>query len=209
VTALLSILLWVAVIPGRAQTVDQLLEQLALDIQKLSELRTILQDMYQGYEVVDKGYSGVRDIVRNNFNLHKAFLDGLLAVSPSVRQYYRVAAIIDMEGSLITESQNAEHTWIASGVFTSTELGYIHGLNAALFGRAGRYLDRLTMLVTADELRMSDAERIERIDDIYKEVAGDLEGLRRYNEEVSIQVVQRTKEMQHINLLKSMYGIQP
>jgi len=206
---LLSVLLCMAAVPGRSQSVGQLLEQLALDIQKLSELKTILQDMYHGYEVVDKGYTNIRDIVRSNFDLHKAFLDGLLAVSPAVRQYYRVAVIVDMDRTLITEYQAAERSWIASGVFTPAELQYIHGLYTSVSGRAGKYLDRLTMLLTDDALRMSDAERMEGIDVLYGEIAADLAGLRRCNDELRIQVLQREKEMQHINLLKRMYGNQP
>lgn len=209
VAVLLSVLLCMAVMPARSQSVDQLLEQLALDIQKLSELRTILQDMYQGYEVVDRGYTSVRDIVRSNFDLHKAFLDGLLAVSPNVRGYYRVAAIIDMDRNLVTESRTAERNWVASGVFTPGELRYIHQLYASVSGRAGKYLDRVTMILAEDQLRMSDAERMQSIDGIYADVAGELEGLRRYNDGVSIQVVQRQQETRHINLLKTMYGNQP
>lgn len=206
---LLCVLLCTAVIPARAQSVSQLLEQLALDIQKLSELRTILQDMYNGYEVVDKGYTGVRDIVRSNFDLHKAFLDGLLAVSPTIRQYYRVAAILDMDRSLITQCRAAERTWTTSGVFTADELRHIHQLYASVMGRAGNYLDRLTMILTADELRMSDAERMQGIDGIYGDVTNDLEGLLRYDDRLRIQVLQRQQEIEHINLLKRMYGTQP
>ena len=81
-----------AVIPGlvlslsagnvRAQSVSQLLTQLSLDIQKLSELKTILNDMYKSYTVLDKGYTDIKNIAQGNFSLHKAYLDGLMAVSP-------------------------------------------------------------------------------------------------------------------------------
>ncbi|HEY8971872.1 MAG TPA: TerB family tellurite resistance protein [Puia sp.] len=207
--ALISVLLCMAAMPGRSQSVGQLLEQLALDIQKLSELKTILQDMYHGYEVVDKGYTNIRDIVRGNFDLHKAFLDGLLAVSPTVRQYYRVAAIVDMDRALITEYQAAERSLNASGVFTVDELHYIHGLYASVSVRAGKYLDRLTMILADDALRMSDAERIQSIDVLYRDVVSDLGGLRRCNDALQVQMLQREREIQHINLLKSMYGNQP
>ena len=209
VAVLLSVALCLTAAPVRSQSVGQLLEQLALDVQKLSELKTILQDMYDGYEVVDKGYTSVRDIVRSNFDLHKAFLDGLLAVSPSVRQYYRVVAIIDMDRSLVTGYQSDERVWTASGVFSPGELQYIHQLYASMSGRAGKYLDRLAMILTEDELRMSDAQRMQSIDGIYADVKNDLEGLRRYNDGLRVLVVQREKEMKNINLLKTMYGNQP
>jgi hypothetical protein len=209
IAMLIATLLCISASPCRSQSIDQLLEQLALDVEKLSELKTILRDMYSGYAVLDKGYTTIRDIVHGNFNLHKAFLDGLLAVSPDVRQYYRTASVIEMERRLITDCKASERTWIASGVFTAGELQYIHQHYSSVSGRGGKYLDRITMVLTAGELRMSDAERMQSIDAIYTELAGELQRLRGFNGELSIQVLQRQKENQQINLLKTVYGNQP
>ena len=71
--------------PTRAQSTSDLIQQLLLDVQKLDQLKTILQDMYKGYEIVNQGYTDIKNIASGNFNLHKLFLDGLLAVSPAVR----------------------------------------------------------------------------------------------------------------------------
>ena len=194
---------------ARAQGVDQLIEQLVLDIQKLSQLKTILQDMKDGYQVLDKGYSNIRDIVSGNFGLHKAFLDGLLAVSPNVRRYYKVPAIIDQEQSIVVESQAVGKRWMASGVFTPEELAYLQRTYAALIGRAASSLDRLTMVTTANELRMSDADRMEAIDRIHADVTGQLSCLRRFNDAVTIQAMQRARESHNVQLLKSFYGNHP
>src|SRR6516225_1969659 len=79
------------------------LEQLSLDLQKLSGLKDILSQLYKGYEILNEGYQAIKDISEGNFNLHKAFLDGLLAVSPAVKNYQRVAGIITNETNLISE----------------------------------------------------------------------------------------------------------
>lgn len=193
----------------RAQSIAQLIEQLTLDIQKLSELKTILKDMREGYQVLDKGYTTIRDIVKGNFNLHKTFLDGLLAVSPPVRQYYKVAAIIDKERSIANECRTAKQRWVTSGLFTGGERRYIQELYGGMTGRAAKHLDRLTMVLTADEMRMSDAERIKAIDRIDADVGEQLEGLRRFNEGLTIQALQRARELNNVQKLKSIYGNNP
>jgi hypothetical protein len=73
--ALLALMLSVSY--AQSQTIGQLLEQLSLDVQKLSELKTILQDMYTDYAIVNKGYTDIRNIAKGNFKLHQLFLDGL------------------------------------------------------------------------------------------------------------------------------------
>ena len=45
--------------------------------------------MYTAYQLIDKGYTDVKNIVEGNFNLHHTFLDALLAVSPAVQDYSR------------------------------------------------------------------------------------------------------------------------
>lgn len=205
-TGMLVVLL-VGVSAGtRAQGVDQLIEQLVLDIQKLSQLKTILQDMKDGYQELDKGYSHIRDIVTGNFNLHKDFLDRLLAVSSTVRGYYKVPAVIDKERSIVAETQAAARRWAVSGWFTTSELGYLQRTYALAVDKASGCLDRLTMVTTADELRMSDADRMEAIDRIHADVSGQLEGLRRFNDAVAVQAMQRAKENGSVWMLKKLYG---
>ena len=190
----------------RAQSIDQLIEQLILDGQKLSELKTILQDLYTSYEVINKGYQDIKSIAEGNFNLHKAFLDGLLAVSPTVRNYYRVGAIIHAESSLVSEYKAAYRQWTASGQFSASELDYIGRVYAGLFKRSIAGVDQLTLVLTADTLRMSDAERMQAIDGIYTDITGELVALRRFNNSTALEVLQRQQEQKSINILKQLYG---
>ena len=182
----------------RAQSIAQLIEQLTLDIQKLSELKTILKDMQEGYQVLDKGYINIRDIVKGNFNLHKTFLDGLLSVSLPVSQYYKVSAILDMEKSIVDESGAASQRWAGTGFFTTDEWKYVQGVCETYSGRAAASLDRLSMLISPGKLRMSDAERMNVIDGIYLDVKRQLAALRAFNDALSIQALQRARELDNI-----------
>src|ERR1700733_6666676 len=96
---LLVLLLFTA--GANAQTTD--LTQLILDIEKLTQLKGILSDMKTGYTIIDGGYNQVKSISQGNFNLHSTFLNGLLAISPAVAKYGRVADIILEQGYIVTE----------------------------------------------------------------------------------------------------------
>ena len=68
-----------AVIPPRISRLQQRgMDYIAYKQRNVIE-RTInkLKDMKEGYEIVSKGYSTIRDISKGSFNLHEAFLDGL------------------------------------------------------------------------------------------------------------------------------------
>src|SRR5580704_9847910 len=79
------------------------MERLILDIQKLEQLKYILNDLYKGYEILNSGYNSIKDISSGNFNLHKGFLDGLLQVSTGVRNYQHITDIIQNQLTILSE----------------------------------------------------------------------------------------------------------
>lgn len=190
---------------GSSQTVVQLGEQLALDYEKLSELKGILQDMYKAYNDIDKGLTDVKSVVSGNFNLHKLYLDGLLAVSPTVKNYTRVGDIVNAEYTLISESAAGLNNFKRSKSFSGDEINYIGGIYSNLLEKSGVYVDELSKLTTSNELRMGDAERLAGIDRVYNGLMEELAFLRRFNDATSIQDVQRAKEDADLGVLKSLY----
>ncbi|MBB6127440.1 TerB family tellurite resistance protein [Mucilaginibacter lappiensis] len=193
--------------PSRAQSVAQCLEQLSLDYQKLAGLKSILQRMYKGYEVLNKGYNSVKDVSQGNFNLHEAFLDGLMVVSPAVRNYPRVADIISDQASLISEYKAAYTTFRHDPHFKPDEISYIMGVYNRLVNTSLKNLGDLSMAVTDSKLRMNDAERLKTIDQIYNDSHDQLSFLRRFNERAYKTGLQRSGNANDRQTLQNLYGI--
>lgn len=192
---------------SHAQSIGDLITQLILDDRKLADMKNVLHDMYQGYEIIDQGYSAIRDIAKGNFNLHALYLDGLLLVSPAVANYPKVAGIIQVEYSILSEYKGASRRWQADGHFTVSELNYIANSYAALLRQSEQNVDELVMVLTAGELRMSDAERMGAIDQVYAHITGQLGALRQFDAATSVQAIQRLKAAGDINTLRRLYGI--
>ena len=203
---LLLVAILLSALSVRAQSTSDLIEQLILDYQKLAELKGILQDMYTAYDIINKGYTDIKNIAEGNFNLHKLFLDGLLAISPAVQNYHRVVDIINAEYSIVQEYKAASARAHTGGMFTLQELGYMDNTYSALFNRSLHCIDELTMVLTADQLRMSDAQRIQAIDRIYGDISGQLSFLRAFNNSSTIQSLQRGQDYNVINTIKLLYG---
>lgn len=200
-------LLGTTVGPTRAQSIADLLLQLELDKEKLTSLKNTLQEMYQGYTVLEHGYTDIRDIAKGDFNLHQAFLDALLAVSPAVRGDPRITVILNSEYQIVSGYRSADVRWTASGVFTEQELDYIVNTYSALLQRCLQSVEELTMVLKADELRMSDADRMQAIGRINSDTQGQLAMMQQMDNSLSIQTVQRLREAGDINTLKALYGL--
>jgi hypothetical protein len=68
-------------------------------------------------------------------------------------------------------------------------------------------LDELTIVVTANNLRMSDDERLAAIDRIYNDMKDKLMFLRHFNNNTTILAVQRAREKNDAVTMRKIYGI--
>lgn len=195
-----------AVLPGsKVSAQADELAQLALNIEKLSQFKSILSDMKKGYELLTGGYNTVKNIAEGNFKLHKVFLDGLMEVSPAVRNYKRIGDIINYQVRIIKEYKSAIDRFRASGLFTLKELDYFSKVYSGLTKSALSNLDDLLAVTTSGTMRMSDEERLSAIDDIYTDMADKLNFLRVFNQQAEVLRIQRSKEAGTVNKLQQLY----
>ncbi|MFD0765403.1 TerB family tellurite resistance protein [Mucilaginibacter lutimaris] len=198
-----------APLTSRAQSVTDCIEQLILDYQKLTGMKSVLSQMYGSYLVLGQGYNAVKNVSQGNFSLHQVFLDGLLLVSPFVRQYPRVADIVSHQATLFSEYRNAARHFNNSGRFSPDELRYISDVYGNLLDASLKNLDKLAMVMGDSKLRMSDAERLAVIDRIYLDSRSQLSYLRKFNDEAGKTLRIRLKSAAEKQTLNGLYGITP
>lgn len=202
--AFACLLVW-AMPKAKAQaSTAQDLQQLLLDIEKLTQFKAILTDLETGYTILTQGYGEVKSISEGNFNLHSAFLNSLMAVSPTVRQYGRIADIITNQASIVSEYKTAWKQAASGGHFTAAELLYMNGVFTSLLNQSVNNLTNLANVLTANTLRMSDAERLQAIDHIYGDTQNKLVFLRHFDNELALMQLQRQKEQNDANTLKKI-----
>lgn len=191
----------------RASAQADEIAQLILNIEKLAQFKQILSDMKKGYEILSGGYNTIKNISEGNFSLHKAFLDGLMEVSPAVRNYRRVADITNYQIILVKEYRKAYERFRQDNNFNADELAYLGRVYDNLFKESLRNLDELLTVITAGKARMSDNERLQAIDRIYADMQHKLMFLRHFNNNTTILAVQRAKERNDAQTIRKIYGL--
>jgi hypothetical protein len=179
-------------------------EQLLLDLQKLAQLKSILEDLKKGYTILESGYSTIRNISQGNFSLHELFLNSLLEVSPTVRNYKRIADIIFLQLRIVKECQTAFKQFRGSELFDDNELNYITSVYSNLSGQSLKNLDALASVTTSGQLRMSDDERLSEIDGIWKNISDQFSFLKDFNSKTRVLALQRAKEKRDIESMKAL-----
>lgn len=202
---ILSLMLSSAWMQVRAQSFEA--EQLILNWEKLQQLEAILDNMYRGYKILDKGYSTIKSITEGNYKLHNLFLDGLMAVNPSVRNYKRIPYIIDYQKLLLKEYKRAYERFRKDPNFKLEEIQYLANVYKHLFDASIRNLEQLLMIVTATQLRMSDEERLKAIDNIFYDMESKLFFLRSFNANTQMLAIQRARAYGDVNTMRQLYGL--
>lgn len=182
-------------------------QQLLLNIEKLAQFKKILKNMKNGYQIIFKGYTAVKDISQGNFNLHKTFLDGLMQVSPAVKKYKRIADIISYQLRIAKEYKLAFNRFKEEKQFTIDEIDYLGKVYGNLFNESLKSLDELSMVITSGKLRMSDDERLQAIDKIYLAVEEQYSFLKEFTNNSNLLSLQRKAEMAEIEMSRRLYGL--
>lgn len=190
---------------SKAQSFE--IQQLILDVEKLSQLKNIYSDLVKGYEILSEGYNAVKDISQGNFDLHNMFLDALMKASPVVQKYQKVADIIDCELKIISEYGPAYGRFKQDDNFSPDEIIYIAKVYNNLVDESIKGLSDLTTVITDNTLRASDDERLNVIDQLDTEMQNRLSFLRYFNNNTTVLALQRAREKNDVNTIKNIYGI--
>jgi len=204
---ILGIVLFSFPMANKALAQKDEIAQLLLNVEKLAQFEQILSDMKKGYEILSGGYNTIKDLSQGNFNLHKTFLDALMDVSPTVKNYKRVANIINYEVILINEYKSAFNRFKRDANFNEQELAYLGRVYKNLFKQSLDNLDNLVTIITANQLRMSDDERLGAIDRIFADMQDKLLFLRHFNNNTTVLALQRAKEKNDAGTMRLIYGI--
>lgn len=198
---LVMMLALVMVMTVKASSQSSEVQQLLLNVEKLSQLKNILSDMKKGFTVLNNGYNTVRNVAQGNFSLHEVFLNGLMVVSPEVRKYHKVAEIVRFQSAIVSDYKALFKRLSATDVFSTADLGYLDKVYARLNKESLQNLDRLLMVITTSKLRMSDEERLKAIDRIHSDMSDKLDFLRAFNRQTTLLGLQRAKERSEVSAL--------
>jgi hypothetical protein len=183
------------------------IEVLLLNVEKLMQFKQILDDMKKGYEIVVQGYGTIKNLAEGNFSLHDVFLDKLMQASPAVRNYYKVAEIIRYQIAVVREYKEGMRVFKGSKLLLPSEMKYVESLYSQIFSQSLESLDALASIITARQYRMSDDERLARIDRIHQHTKMQLIDLRKINGTASDIIYERSHATIQIDVMRSVQGI--
>jgi hypothetical protein len=192
-----------------AQTWDEWFRQRKTRIKyllaQIAKLEVYLKLADKGNDIMQNGLTLISDIKNGDLNLHTVFFNHLKTVSPAVKNYSKVAAMLNMQIKILTDYKVYAKQFESSGVFSDKEIEYLNSVFTSLQNRVLEDADQLLILLTDAQLQMRDNDRLKRIDKLYTETSEQYEFLYGFGQRVQLQSQQRQRELKDLETLKKIY----
>jgi hypothetical protein len=174
---------------------------------QIAALEVFMADLKKGYNAAQKGLTTIGDIKNGDLGQHTDYFNSLGSINPSVAKYSKVNDIMAIQKEIQAVCAQTLQTASKAGVFTATEIAYIHDVFERLNADCLNTLQGLQDVTTAGKLKMKDDERIKRIDQLYGETQSQYGFAQSYGNSIKLMAIQKTKEGSDIKTMDSWYGI--
>lgn len=185
----------------------QELEQLKINLEKLLQLKMMLAQAKQGYQMMANGYNAVRDVTKANFDLHKKQLDLLLVVNEKVRSSPAQQRCFDNYGSMDQEVANWMQLARSLRLFTAKELDAMSREFILISSQGKEDQQILSMLLRDGALRMSDSERLSLMEMMASNSDQYLGAVRQKVKVQAAMAANRTQVQKDRNAIRRLYGL--
>lgn len=168
-------------------------------IQQIAASKIYLSYIKTGYNVVSGGLRVIRNIKDGDFSLHKDHFDELMQVNPRIRSYAKVATIISMQVQITKSSKQNSNDELRND-----ERTYCKNVMARLLDDSEATIDALMALITSGELSMTDDQRMQRIDELYKDTQEQYTFVTSFHQQINSLMLQRRSEKVQIDLQRKL-----
>ena len=190
-----------------AQEIHAQAKQRKVLLLQIAALQTYIGYAKKGYTVVKKGLNFIGDVKKGEVNLHSDYFNSLLQVNPKVKNYVRVGEIISLQIKILKVHKKTLELVRQDDLFNGDELDYIEKAFERLIDNCNGTLDQLLTISTDAKLEMTDDQRIERIDGLYKTMVEDYSFCEHLSEEIKILSLSKAKEKKDARQSQILNGL--
>ncbi len=181
-------------------------KQIKLYLQQIAANKVYIEYLQKGYRIARSGLTTIGNIKNGHYKLDGDFFNSLESVNPNVRNYSKVSEIISLQLSIVKSYKETLRRAKESRVFQNDELGYMGRVFDDLVSGCMDLTDELILIIGSGKLKMSDDERIKRIDQVHSDMKERYVFNNSFSSDISTMTLQRVKELSDAERVGKMYG---
>lgn len=139
--------------------------------------------------------------------LYGGYYEELVKVKTAISYYRRIREIVKMQTDMVGEYERVWNLIRQDDHFTPDELKYMADVYSGMLDASLENIDQVFLVVRSFTTQMSDAKRLELINQAADRVEANYLDLKRFNQENMLLSLQRAKSDIEAGAIKQLYGI--
>jgi hypothetical protein len=191
------------------QGITKVIKAVDLKIQRLQNETIWLQNAQKVLEnkMSELRLTEISDWVEKQKTLYAKYFDELWRVKAALAYYYKVKGIIGKQAQLVDEYKAAWALFKQDKNFTTDEVNYMQQVYSGIMEESIKNLDQLFLVINAFATQMSDAKRLEIVNEVDMRLDENIGDLREFNSQNKMISLQRASEKGEIETVKRLYGL--
>lgn len=191
------------------EAVKKAIKAIDLKIQKLQNKTIQLQNAQQQIEntLSRLKLNEISEWAQKQRDLYQQYYNELKEVKDVVTQYQRIRDITAKQARLLSEYQRGWNLFRQDDHFTPEELSYMEQVYKGILEESLENLEHIFTLVDSFTTSMSDAERLELINEAADGIDRNYDDLKRFNRQNILLTLQRAKMKKEVEQVRRLYGI--
>ncbi len=140
-------------------------------------------------------------------DLFNTYYDELWKVKNAIAYYNKARKIVEGEKQLVSEYQRAMALFRRDKNFSVKRLERMAQVYTGILEQSVKNVEQVAMVINSFATQMADSKRMEIIDGAAQKLQENLSDLRQYTNENILFSVQKAKDQQELNSIRTYYGL--
>jgi len=175
-------------------------------LQQIVLLKTYGGYLQKGFRIAKDGLSFIGRMKSGELNLHTLFFEGLQLVNPRLRDYENVHVIILLNTQIAAVKETLEDR-LNQDLLHADEKKYLLRVLEHVTEDAANDLEALYDVLTDNTITADDAQRIQRIDALAKEMEDRYVFIRSFSDKTRILIIARSRELNEAEHSRRLYNL--
>lgn len=189
--------------------VKKVIKAIDLRIQRLQNKTIWLQNAQKKIEnVLSKlKLEEISNWTQKQRDLYRDYYEELMKVKSLISYYQLIKEVHQKQLRLVKEYEKAWALFQQDSHFNASELDYMQRVYSGILDESVKNLDQIFLILDSFATQMSDAKRLEIINEAANQIDKNYDALRLFNRQNILLSLQRAKSKHEVDIIKQFYSI--
>ena len=150
----------------------------------------------------------ISDWTEKQKELYGKYYTDLWKVKATISYYQRIKDVTTKQVFLVEEYKKAWSLAQQDKNFSPPELSYMYDVYTGILNESAKNLDQILLIINSFKTQMSDAKRLELINEAAERIEGNYNDLKEFNNQNILMSLQRATSRRQLETVQKLYGIE-